>query len=175
MIEMLRREDDLAIKLRNILFASVRVKLKRFAMNSYRQAYHTLLEGCLADGIVSQIERKYLNDFRSEHNIAYEEHTKFLSELGWSLDDFQRGYKCDKDQERNMNTAIHNAYDRLLVSCVSDGVVNEMERIVLSMYRYDNNIDSEYHEEALRKVGWTKNEFAYGTKMVPSTTFDTIN
>ena len=171
----MRKDDDLAAKLKDVLFASIRMKLKGLSINSYRQAYFSLLNGCLSDGILSQVEKKFLNDFRLDNNITIEDHTKFLEDLGWTSEDYHRGFKAVEESAPApvVKSALHDTYDRLLSAYVETGKVNEIERSVLTMYRHDNHIESEYHEEALRKVGWTKKEFDRGLK-APSINFENI-
>jgi hypothetical protein len=180
---LLQKDDDLALKLRTILFAAVRLKLKVFCINSYRQAYFSILQGCVADGLVTQIEKKFLRDFREANNISLEDHRKSLEELDWTLEDFQKGYKpppMSVDAATSSSAAVpaikstlYDAYDRLLLGCIQNGAINEIEKSVLAMYRYDNHIEAEHHEEALRKFGWTKEEFVRGMK-APTINFGNI-
>ena len=171
----MRKEDDLGLKLKTILFAAVRMKLKGLSINSYRQAYFLLLQGCLADGMLNQIEKKFLRDYRTANNVTLEEHTKFLEDLGWTSEDYQRGFKSVEESSPVpvVKSALHDTYDRLLSAYVETGTVNDIEKSVLIMYRHDNHIEPEYHEEALRKVGWTKKEFDRGRK-TPSINFGNI-
>ena len=164
----MRKDDDLAAKLKDVLFASIRMKLKGLSINSYRQAYFSLLNGCLSDGILSQVEKKFLNDFRLDNNITIEDHTKFLEDLGWTSEDYHRGFKAVEESAPVpvVKSALYAAYDRLLLGCVHDNVVDEIEKSILSLYCYDNQIEPEYQEEALRKVGWTKEEFDRGSKLI---------
>lgn len=55
--------------------------------------YDGLLHGIVADGIVNAIERKALDMHRSDHNINDKYHEQALARLGWTLEDFERGFK----------------------------------------------------------------------------------
>ena len=145
-------------------------------MNSHRKSYYLLLQGCLARGNLSHIEKKFLKDYRQANNITLAEHVKFLDDLGWTLDDFRRGIRSvdtdDNNENPNVKSVLHDVYDLLLLGCIHDNIIDEIEKSTLAMYRYDNHIEPEYHDVALRKVGWTKEEFDRGMKLttVESTT-----
>jgi len=59
-----------------------------------RNAYEGMLQVALSDGYLDAAERNMLDEFRKRHGITEQEHQDFLAKLGWSLDDFGRGYQA---------------------------------------------------------------------------------
>jgi hypothetical protein len=55
--------------------------------------YDGLLHGIVSDGVVNAIERKALDMHRSDNNISDKYHEQALARLGWTLQDFERGFK----------------------------------------------------------------------------------
>lgn len=55
--------------------------------------YDGLLHGIVSDGIINAIERKALNMHRTDHKISDRYHAQALARLGWTLEDFERGFK----------------------------------------------------------------------------------
>lgn len=62
-------------------------------LSSLMSNYDGMLHGIVADGIVNAIERKTLEMHRADHKISDRHHAQALARLGWTLEDFERGFK----------------------------------------------------------------------------------
>eukprot|EP00928_Gymnodinium_smaydae_P088646 TRINITY_DN72710_c0_g1_i1.p1 TRINITY_DN72710_c0_g1~~TRINITY_DN72710_c0_g1_i1.p1 ORF type:complete len:433 (-),score=55.55 TRINITY_DN72710_c0_g1_i1:245-1486(-) len=56
--------------------------------NARVEAYHNVLKGVLADGVVNEAELQYLQDFRDKNHIDDKLHRVALKRLHWSEQDF---------------------------------------------------------------------------------------
>jgi len=67
--------------------------------------YDGLLHGIVSDGVVNAIERKALDMHRSDNNISDKYHEQALAGLGWTLQDFERGFKMSVADTQSTNNA----------------------------------------------------------------------
>ena len=52
-----------------------------------------MLKAILADGEVDPLERTMLDDYAAEHPVCKGQHVALLAEAGWTLSEWQQGYK----------------------------------------------------------------------------------
>jgi len=55
--------------------------------------YQAILEMALVDGILLESERRILVRFREKHSIPQADHNSYVSALGWSLEEYDTGFK----------------------------------------------------------------------------------
>ncbi len=52
-----------------------------------------IVMGVVVDGNVTVLEKQKVQEYRNLHGISLELHRRTLEELGWSLEEFERGRK----------------------------------------------------------------------------------
>ena len=57
--------------------------------------YEVMTRAVLSDGLVHPLERDMLNDFAQKHGLSEGEHAQVVKDLGWSMQEFDRGVKHD--------------------------------------------------------------------------------
>lgn len=60
---------------------------------------------------------------------------------------------------------FEKVYEALVGGCLSDGVVNALEKQALDSFRLDHNISDQMHERIVERCGWTLREYKQGAKM----------
>lgn len=53
------------------------------------ESYKAMLRTCLRDGKVQTTELEMLEAFREHHNFSAKDHEKALTEIGWSLENWE--------------------------------------------------------------------------------------
>ena len=66
---------------------------KRRELESLIQTYEAIAQALTSDGILMPEEKFLLKQFRTMHDIGSAGHDRMLKTVGWSVDDFARGYK----------------------------------------------------------------------------------
>jgi len=83
------------------LYGELRSDFKRSKQETRRENYMAMLSAIVADGVVDEKERIFLAQSSRKFNIGEEEHASMLEELGWTLEDWERGAVQKQRQARS--------------------------------------------------------------------------
>jgi len=75
---------------------STAAKFVSGASNVAVDGYRDILEGTLCDGVVHAKERHALSRYRTRHGINDATHTRILTEIGWTNDEFIQGVQAHR-------------------------------------------------------------------------------
>ena len=105
-LESYRREHNISDEMHESIILQCGWSLQEYKQGAKKEKLHEdkvisslisnydgLLHGIVSDGVVNAIERKALEMHRSDNNINDKYHAKALARLGWTLEDFERGFK----------------------------------------------------------------------------------
>mmetsp|Transcript_24513 Transcript_24513/g.36058 ORF Transcript_24513/g.36058 Transcript_24513/m.36058 type:complete len:389 (+) Transcript_24513:61-1227(+) len=101
LLKVLTEKSEIADKLRTVLTNSVMQKLLDISSSGAKSKYFALLSAFSVDGEINSLEKEVLQDYISAHNIDEETHNEALALIGWSPNDFERGYKIDASSVRH--------------------------------------------------------------------------
>jgi hypothetical protein len=93
LISLLAEKSELSSQLRSVLTNSVMRKLIDIDKTNSKSKYITLLRAFAIDGVIDDLERSVLEEYKKNHDIDAATHERGLSMLGWSEEEFQRGRK----------------------------------------------------------------------------------
>lgn len=120
--------------------------------------YHEILVSVLLDGYISDNKKMFLKNYRSTHHINKEEHESLLLELGWSIEEYELGLKCDACMIPCIKT-----YDEQLKGYLHTKTSISLEdKRLLLQYRQQYKISSDIHVFLVKKYGWSIDAYDMG-------------
>jgi len=125
------------------------------------QRYQLLISAALMDGEPSEYSKTTLANFRKQHNMTMDDHASVLAKFGWSVQDFDAGFKGAAPP------AVHAKYLRMLQIALANtdaAPLADDKRTELRVFRLKNGINSSGHLAALRRIGWSVDEYEIGSK-----------
>lgn len=92
--------DEVAIQgcFSSILYGEILTTLQSDNKSKQYNHYRLLLQAVLADGVVAEKERDFIETYRRDHNISEQDHLHALQELGWTFDGWNRGFQPASSQ-----------------------------------------------------------------------------
>lgn len=126
------------------------------------ERYRLLLAEALDGGVVTPIEKKKLHRYRDVHHIASAEHEEILRQHHWSEEDFEAGFQegvVPRDGSKDFLK-----YEALVQRELAKGQVEDKGRQQLRRFRAQAGIDAQEHLLALKKQGWTADDYEVGGK-----------
>jgi len=122
--------------------------------------YRELLISVASGDEILPIEKAKLNRYRETHSITREEHERMLEEYGWSKIDYSNGYR-KSDISGNFSE-----YEKIIGKELSGGQITETGKSILRKVRKKLGIDPQKHLLALKKLGWSYEDFELGYKEI---------
>lgn len=92
LIRILTQSTETAHSHRAVLTNSMVQKLVDISSTGALDKYTTLMFACASDGSINSLEKKVLLDYAKQHKVTQAGHESALQSIGWSEDDYQRGY-----------------------------------------------------------------------------------
>lgn len=124
--------------------------------------YRSVLTGALISGEVSMAEKQALEKFRADHSISKDEHVNLLSQLGWTLQDYDAGQKGAGGGD------VVEKYQQFLQEMMQEHTPLTSEcRKRARIYRQEHNIGYQSHLTALHRLGWNEFDWEDGEKILP--------
>ena len=93
LLKILREKTEMSTQLRSVLTNSVLRKLIDIDSTNSKSKYITLLRAFAVDGVIDDVEKKVLREYRVNHSIDGATHERGLGVLGWTEEEFQAGRK----------------------------------------------------------------------------------
>jgi hypothetical protein len=93
LLQILREKSEVSQQLRSVLTNSVMRKLIDMDKTNNKSKYITLLRAFAVDGVIDDVEKRVLFEYKKNHNIDAATHARGLAALGWTEEEFQLGHK----------------------------------------------------------------------------------
>lgn len=93
LLDILKEKSEVSQQLRSVLTNSVMRKLIGMDKTNNKSKYITLLRAFAVDGVIDDMERRVLNEYKKNHEIDAATHERGLAALGWTEEEFQLGRK----------------------------------------------------------------------------------
>lgn len=152
---------SLGLAFERALSDDINKKMSRSMQSEPLQRYKLMLSGAVSGGEMSDTSKQILADFRAKHQISQKDHYALLEGFGWSSHDFSSGFK-----DAPLMT-IQEEYFKLLKQALeptNEVPLTEEARTELRVFRLRNGINSSAHLAALKKLGWTVDEYEIGSQ-----------
>uniref|UniRef100_A0A7S3HEK0 Cyclic nucleotide-binding domain-containing protein n=1 Tax=Spumella elongata TaxID=89044 RepID=A0A7S3HEK0_9STRA len=152
---------SLGLAFERALSDDINKKMSRSMQSEPLQRYKLMLSGAVSGGEMSDTSKQILADFRAKHQISQKDHFALLEGFGWSSHDFSSGFKgaplisIQEEYFAQLRQALEHSHEVPLT---------EEARTELRVFRLRNGINSSAHLAALKKLGWTVDEFEIGSQ-----------
>ena len=133
LLKILREKSELSTQLRSVLTNSVLRKLVDIDKANSKSKYITLLRAFAIDGVIDDVEKNVLTQYKENHNIDDATHARGLAALGWTEEDFKRGRK------QNSLTQSLKILQEKLVKMIESNEHEDIKKIILSVRK--NRVD----------------------------------
>ena len=128
LLKVLREKSELSTQLRSVLTNSVLRKLVDIAEVQSKSKYITLLEAFAADGVIDDVEKTVLMEYKENHNIDDATQARGLATLGWTEEDFKRGRK-----QKSLTQSLIDLQEKLEKMIESKEQQEDVENMMLSI------------------------------------------
>ena len=133
LLKILREKSELSTQLRSVLTNSVLRKLVDIDKANSKSKYITLLRAFAIDGVIDDVEKNVLTQYKENHSIDDATHARGLAALGWTEEDFKRGRK------QNSLTQSLKILQEKLVKMIESNEHEDIKKIILSVRK--NRVD----------------------------------
>ncbi|KAJ1428589.1 hypothetical protein B484DRAFT_65935 [Ochromonadaceae sp. CCMP2298] len=90
---LIEQYPSLGLAFERCLSEDLSRKMARSMASEPKHRYKEMIAGALIDGQTTDLSKQLLADYKEKHSISQEDHVKFITDFGWSLDEYETGFK----------------------------------------------------------------------------------
>lgn len=158
--DLLSMEPRLGVAFELTVSSDLNKKMVTTWIEEPKMIYREVLGAVVIDGEITNKKKDLLRQYRLDYGISDEEHSKCISDLGWTAHDFAMGY------QGGALAGDITKYGNMLKETLlqhQDKVLSFDEKNKLYRFRKDHNIDGATQLLLLKQFGWTLDDYECGS------------